>query len=131
MKKLLKYPLCFILGYISLLIISLPLGYIWELTLPYRLFDNVKIHSYDFSWGGPLQESCWDITGNLKSPLSNIWHPMISSETHYHYEEFLRAFPHFRHEDISCYRADIPGMMYSYALLHRPSNTIYICISEN
>lgn len=130
MKKMLKYFGYFILGYIGLVLISLPLDYIWDFTLPYRQFDNVKIHSYDFSWGGPLQESTWDITGLLESPLPDIWSPINPVDAHYHYEAFQKAFPDFRIEDISCYCSDIPGMMYSYALLHRPSGTICIAMGE-
>jgi len=130
MKKLLKYSCYIILGYIGLVLISLPMGYIWELTLPSRLFDNVKIHSCDFCWGGPLQESTWDITGRLESPLSDIWSPINPVDAHYHYEDFQKAFPDFRSEDISCFGADIPGMMYSYAILHRPSGTICIALGE-
>lgn len=133
MKKLFRILLWLPLAYIGLVLCSLPLGYLWEFSLPYRLFRNVDIDTYDFSWGGPLQESNWELVGKLKGKLPEEW--MLTSfyevDCADHYlERFLDMHPNFNTWDIELYKEDTSSMAWSYALHHRPSGTIFITMGE-
>lgn len=133
MKKRFRILMCLPLGYIGLLLCSLPLGYLWEFSLPYRLLRNVDIDTYDFSWGGPLQESNWELEGKLNGLLPKGWLLTSFSEVDFSdrcLERFLEAHPNFKAWDIELYKENNPAMMWSYALLHRPSGTIFITMSE-
>ena len=48
-----------------------------------------------------------------------------------HYlERFQETHPNYKTWDNELHRENTPAMMWSYALLHRPSGTIFITISE-
>lgn len=133
MKKLSRILLWSTLTYIGLLLCSLPLGYLWEFSLPYRLFSDVDFNTYDFSWGGPLQESNWELVGKLNGKLPEGWLLTSFSEvdfSEYYLERFQKTHPDFKTWDIELYRENNPAMMWSYALHHRPSGTIFITMSK-
>lgn len=114
-------------------VLQLPaVGYVWDYTLPYRdpAFRGIDIQAYHFDSGAPLQESNWEIEGQLVGKLSPDWIPHRDAELiDYHLRNFLGKHPDYHAWEVELYRSEKSGKKHCYALLHFPSGTIHITMA--